>query len=416
MPDGSLEPVRCGASNRCGYCAMFAALTAAVMIKLDAEIECPTVGLTTTTRRPSFTLAELRRAEEYLWRWIRRRHFPQARYCGFLEWTTGRGSGAGGVRRPHVHHLVKGVPRGHELLEVVDVVRSRKSPGGWREVTLLELLVGEVWRRITGDAFVVEARELRTPAGAIAYLTLHHHKREQAAPPGMTHVRRLRPSRQSRHRPGYYELPSAELRELADRTTADARVLAAARKVVATELYGEAEIDADEELSRALLDALAPEERQLDLEHGELEARRRVREHVPRSRRGQDAADAERAELVQRTVAALRRIREDEPRELVRVFERDAIDPETGEVVSVATRVLGPVDARGRDVPEWVREMRGIAPSDEVQLRLSLPRFAFVDERLSVDLEAPWEANWNLTAMEQRSYARDLLDRGLVFA
>src|SRR5262249_40440680 len=151
------------------YCAMYAALEAALVLKLDAQISCPGVGLTTTTRRPDFSMRELQRAEQALWRQLRREAEREGasrgdagwpEYVGFVEWTTGKGRHAAGHRRPHVHHLVKGL-------------KSERA-------VELEPHVSELWRRYTGDAWVVECRPLRTPVGAIAYLALHHHKRAQA--------------------------------------------------------------------------------------------------------------------------------------------------------------------------------------------------------------------------------------------
>lgn len=41
---GRLFPVRCGASNRCWYCAYLIAVENAMVVRLDAEIEPPNVG------------------------------------------------------------------------------------------------------------------------------------------------------------------------------------------------------------------------------------------------------------------------------------------------------------------------------------------------------------------------------------
>jgi hypothetical protein len=69
----------------------------------------------------------------------------------------------------------------------------------------LESSISEWWRDKTG-AWRVECRPLFTPMGAIAYLVLHHHKREQGPPAGTKHVKRLRPSR------GYFGRPVGDLR------------------------------------------------------------------------------------------------------------------------------------------------------------------------------------------------------------
>src|SRR3954454_18706055 len=89
-----------------------------------------------------------------------------------MEWTTGLHSPG---RRPHMHALVKGLPG--------------------EAAAALEPAISAKWERLTGGAWLVEARELRTPGGAIAYMVGHHHKREQAPPPSMRGVKRMRPSR-----------------------------------------------------------------------------------------------------------------------------------------------------------------------------------------------------------------------------
>jgi hypothetical protein len=359
MPDGSLEPVRCGASNRCDWCAMFAALEAALVLKLDAQLEQPTVGLTTTTRREGHLLADLRLAEQKLWRNLRtgrrvgahgrrkrgEERFPaykELRYCGFLEWTTGDGSRADGVRRPHIHHLTKGIPADDPRLEPISLtdvprshpfVRERKWIEPSETTTLLELHVSELWHAITGDAFQVECRPLRTPAGAIAYLALHHHKKRQAPPAGFT-GRRLRPSK------GYYAQPIAELRQLARELAYDQRVAMAARKVIGIELFhadAPAEWETDAQLTRALVEGLRslardpiPIQYGLEVPHGYTK----------------EAHERERQELVERTKAALARIHAEEPPLLVRVQEREEVDEQTGALTRTATAVLGPVEAR----------------------------------------------------------------------
>lgn len=210
MPDGSLAPVRCGASNSCDYCAFLAAVENAALVALDAREHSPPVGgMTTTTHRPDFDLGQLRRAEENLIDYLRRAYGKDVAYCGFLEWTTGKG---GHGRMPHLHHLLKGIPR-----EVLQAPERGLSP--------LEVEISKRWERYTGGAFIVDCRELRTAAGAIAYLSLHHHKREQAAPAGIKHTKRLRPSR------NYFDGRIGPLRERVRSLTHDRRVRAAAEQI-----------------------------------------------------------------------------------------------------------------------------------------------------------------------------------------
>jgi hypothetical protein len=194
-------PVRCGASNKCWYCAMLSALENALVVRLDAlEGErYPTWGLTTTTARPGYSQPELRGAERSLFRWLRQR-YGDVQYLGFVEWTTGRATTSQGVRRPHVHHLVKGL--------------GRPTP---EAQTRLEAEVSAKWLKFTGDAWRVECRPLRTPMGAIAYLALHHHKEAQAPPKGWS-GKRFRPSR------GYFNRPVGELRSEARALLRDQRI------------------------------------------------------------------------------------------------------------------------------------------------------------------------------------------------
>lgn len=370
MPDGTLEPVRCGASNRCTYCAMFAAIEAALVVKLDAELNMPTVGLTTTTRDPNFGLKRLRQAEASLWRWLRKSPrgplLHDLEYLGFLEWTTGDGTRSGGHRRPHEHHLAKNIAPDHELMEEIDRVDLNGRPvrdrdGNVERATRLEQIVSRKWHEFTGDAWVVEVRPLRTPVGAIAYLTLHHHKREQAPPPGFT-GRRLRPSK------GYYELPIDDLRTLARRLASQERVRMAARRTVAVEFAGAEppdDYELDAQLSEALVDALrgfrpSRWEGQIEL--------------LPDKPLDLDEADDEvaRRELVDRLAEALADVRASEPAELVYVAEREEVDRETGVATRRATAVLGAVEARQR--ARWTPGERPEPP--ETQLRIHYQRDA----------------------------------------
>lgn len=181
---------------------MLTALENALVVRLDAldGERYPTWGLTTTTARPGFSQAELRQCEKTLFRYLRRDYGRDVQYLGFVEFTTGRATSSGGVRRPHVHHLVKGLGR----------------PDAQRQAEL-EGYVSSVWLRLTRDAWRVECRPLRTPMGAVAYLALHHHKREQQPPAGWS-GKRFRPSR------GYFNRPVGELRAEARALLRDERI------------------------------------------------------------------------------------------------------------------------------------------------------------------------------------------------
>ncbi|HEY8705186.1 MAG TPA: hypothetical protein VIL98_10555 [Gaiellaceae bacterium] len=189
---------------------MLSAFENALVVRLDA-LEgrlYPTWSLTTTTAKP-WTLvrhvevmADLNTAEKMLWKWMRRDLGLPVEYLGFVEFTTGE-SARDGLRRPHKHHLVKGL--------------GRPSDG---RLVALESQVSEKWKLYTRGAWRVECRPLRTPMGAVAYLALHHNKLEQNPPEGWK-GKRFSPSR------GYFERPIAELRAEARALMADERVEAA---------------------------------------------------------------------------------------------------------------------------------------------------------------------------------------------
>jgi hypothetical protein len=191
-------PLRCGASNRCLYCSWLTALENATVVALDSADCLPQVGFTLTTRAAKTEPAVFRDDVRLAFRALRRR-WPDARYLGQIEFTTGEGERSGGHRRIHMHGLLKGVPRA-AAPEVAAVARR-------------------VWHARTG-AHRVEAHELHRPAGAIAYLVNHHQKTAQRPPAGWR-GKRLRPSK------GYYERPAAELREQARAVLADKRIAAA---------------------------------------------------------------------------------------------------------------------------------------------------------------------------------------------
>lgn len=332
MADGTLEPVRCGASNRCQYCASLAALEAGDVLMLDAKIRMPTVGLTTTTRDPRFDTEQLKKAERNLWRALRK--LMPLEYCGFVEWTTGEGTHSDGFRRPHIHHLVKGIPLDHELMaaaedpETGELLVDRDG----RPIPKLEVIVSELWRRYTGDAFVVECRPLKTPLGALKYMALHYRKRAQAPPPTWK-GRRLRPSK------GYYEQPVAELRALSRQLNRDQRLSHLAEKAVgALILPPEEEQKLDAELTTALVAAMR------DLSANPLDLQLNLNPKTDGY--GPDQYSEERIELIARTKAIIEEMRERKPAELVRVREVEEVDRETGVTFRRAVAVIGPLPPR----------------------------------------------------------------------
>lgn len=189
LADGSYRPVRCGRSNSCAYCAWQAAAQNMLVVGIDARERMPRHGITLTTKDPAFDQTRFREAIAVWFRWLRREVGP-AQYLGLLEWTTGRAATSGGHRRMHQHTLVKGLP---DDVDLDDLWRHGKTR----------------WERLTG-AYRIELRELRTPMGALAYTVGHHHKGDQAPPPGWS-GKRFRPSK------GYFERPIVELRAEAAR-------------------------------------------------------------------------------------------------------------------------------------------------------------------------------------------------------
>ncbi len=166
--------------------------TARVLV-LDARDEAPTHCATLTTSDPATSPAAIRRGTENVVRRLRRR-YGRLEYFAAVEFTTGRSERSGGLRRLHLHLLLKVADP--ERFDVVDA----------------EQLVRDSWRVTTG-AFVVEVAALVSPGAALGYLALHHRKPSQAPPVewrGMTE----RPSR------GYFGRPIAELREQARRELA----------------------------------------------------------------------------------------------------------------------------------------------------------------------------------------------------
>lgn len=233
LSDGRVIPARCGAPNKCAYCAYLTAVENAVVVGLDAErYGHPRVGATLTTVDPETTGAQFRRDVEQVVKALRRR-LPDVQYLGLVEWTTGRGARSGGRRRIHQHMLLRGLTA--------------------KEAGEAERILRRVWFERTG-ADRVECRELRSAAGATAYLVHHHQKREQAPPEGWS-GKRLRPSR------GYFAEPVAELRAEAKAIALSRRVRRAARRLIEPELFDAPEEVWQDEWAAALREARADAER-----------------------------------------------------------------------------------------------------------------------------------------------------------
>jgi hypothetical protein len=203
LADGKLVPMRCGASNRCPYCAWLIAVENSIVVGMDALWgDQPQIGMTLTTHRPDFDMDRFRQAVAQVFRWLRSEIGRDGiEYLGLIEWSSGKG---GKGRMPHMHTLLKGV----QASDLGDVVDDPRGKGRRYE---LELALREKWREWTGGAWVVDARPLRSAGGAVAYMVGHHHKTEQAPPAGVKGTKRMRPSR------GYFDGRLAEVRGLGER-------------------------------------------------------------------------------------------------------------------------------------------------------------------------------------------------------
>ncbi len=171
----------------CAVCGARKSRELARVLLLDAAEDPPTFALTLTTVDPDTAAKVYRKASAVLWKRLRRR-YGRVEYFGFIEFTTGQGIRSGGRRRMHGHYLVKFRDTHPEPVEA-------------------ERLVRETWEGLTG-AYRIEVEALRTSAGAMAYLSLHHQKPQQA-PPREWRGMRSRPSKQ------YFSEPVWKLRQVA---------------------------------------------------------------------------------------------------------------------------------------------------------------------------------------------------------
>lgn len=170
----------------CPVCAVKKARETARVLKLDALVDPPAHVLCLTTADPCTTSAEFKAGKRAVAKRLRR-HGLRFEWYGHIEFTTGRASRSGGHRRMHEHAPVKG-------LDGVDRVE-------------VEAMIRETWRAsLPGAPWRVELKALRTFAGLLHYLSMHHGKAPQRPPAewrGMHH----RPSR------GYFHRPVTELRD-----------------------------------------------------------------------------------------------------------------------------------------------------------------------------------------------------------
>lgn len=176
----------------CPVCGPRKSRELARVLTLDARADPPGYAITLTTHDPDAPPEEYRHGSRMVWQRLRRLYGLVA-YFGFMEFTTGYAQRAGGRRRLHGHYLVK----------FRDVVP---------DVIEVERKVRETWELVTG-AYIVEVAQLITPGAAMAYLSLHHQKPQQAPPEGWRGMR-SRPSK------GYFSEPMWKLRARAKRELA----------------------------------------------------------------------------------------------------------------------------------------------------------------------------------------------------
>jgi len=172
---------------QCEVCGRRKARELARVLTIDANREPPTHCITLTTRDPDTPASVYREASRMVWRRLRRR-FGEIAYFGFIEFTTGLSASSGGHRRIHGHYLVKFRDAEPDVIEV-------------------ERLVRETWESVTG-AYIIEVAQLITPGAAMAYLSLHHQKPQQAPPKGWSGMR-------SRPSLNYFGRPVWQVREQA---------------------------------------------------------------------------------------------------------------------------------------------------------------------------------------------------------
>jgi hypothetical protein len=181
---GAMVPGRCGASNKCDYCAGMAAVVHSEMLALDALDEAPEVWMVLTTPRNLRRQEAFYRSREKLVAALKRR-FPELRYLCILEYTTGEHDERG-RRFPHWNVFLKGVTAD--------------------DVPTIRAVVRKVWckrERASIRAQYVEGVRDRT--ALTKYTALHFLKESQRPPDGF-----------SGHRvcgsKGYYARPAWKLR------------------------------------------------------------------------------------------------------------------------------------------------------------------------------------------------------------
>jgi hypothetical protein len=211
---GLLVPGRCRSTNLCDYCAKLAAVENTEMLWLDAlEQGSPTLWLLLTTNVAVWDGERWMRSMEQLSTAVRRR-WPEFEYACLIEFTTGYGRRAEGLRRPHGNLFVRGVPveEREELQQVVAAVWVPRMVERWDRSTAYARKAFELQQVYS------VSEDKGGMRGLTRYVGLHFQKSSQSPEHGWR-GQRFRASR------GYFVRARTQLREEAKRSLADGRRL-----------------------------------------------------------------------------------------------------------------------------------------------------------------------------------------------
>jgi len=164
---GELVRGRCRATNQCDYCAKLAAVENAELLALDAmDGDSPEVFSVLTSASGNPDPAHFEAARRAVFKALKRR-WPDCRYAGLLEFSTGEGRSSGGIRRPHWNLLWKGIPA-----DAADQAH---------DVILSVWCNRDEFRAARSAQFTGAVSEF---GGLMRYLALHFQKESQQPPAG----------------------------------------------------------------------------------------------------------------------------------------------------------------------------------------------------------------------------------------
>lgn len=187
---GQAFPGRCSSPNLCDHCAKLQAIENTEMLTLDAlHGVAPNLYGLLTTRTATLDMAGFYRAHQKITERLREEFGQAVEIARLLEFTTGRGIRAGGLRRPHWNLTTKGIEDG-----ALDDARA---------------VLRETWCRYV-DALPEhqDLQPIRSAGGLMRYIAMHFQKESQKPPAGFS-GHRLTKTR------GYLWLPTGEARKAA---------------------------------------------------------------------------------------------------------------------------------------------------------------------------------------------------------